>query len=66
MDVVNALMNTLLPVPGYGAIAKISKTGLDPPHNLDSLTNIYCYMDDVITAVHGDMERQQQVFVGTV
>ena len=49
----NNLVHTSIPVLGYEATTKIPKTGPGPPHTLDSLTHIYCYMDDVITAVQG-------------
>ena len=52
-DVVNALVHKSPPVMTYGAIATIHETGPGPPHTLDSLTHIDCYMDDVITAVQG-------------
>ena len=52
-DVVNALVHTSLPVPGYGVIYKIPETVLGLPYTLDSLTHIYCCMDDVVTAVKG-------------
>ena len=47
-DVANALVNTDLPVPSYGAISEIPATGPGPPHTLESLTHIYFYMDDFI------------------
>ena len=50
---VNALVHTLIPVPGFMAIAKIPETGLGPPHTLDSLAHIDRCMDDMITAVQG-------------
>ena len=53
MDTENELVHTLLPVPGYGAIDKIPKTGLGLIHILDSLTHIDCSMYDGITAVQG-------------
>ena len=65
-DVANALVHTSLPVPGYGTIYKIPETGLVPLYTLDSLTHIYFYMDDVITAVQGRLDQQHQVFDGTV
>ena len=65
-DVVNALVDTDLPVPDYGSISKILITGSDPPHTCESLTHIYCYMDDIISAVQGVPERQHQVFGGMV
>ena len=37
-----------------------------PPHALESLNNIDCYMDDVIFAVQGGPEQQHRVFYGTV
>ena len=51
--VANTLVYTDLPVPSYGAISKILATGPGPPHIPESLTNINCYMDDVISAVQG-------------
>ena len=58
-------MHTSLPVPGYRAITNILDTGPGPPHALDCLTHIDCYMDDVITVVQGRPERQRQVFNST-
>ena len=52
-DVDNALVDSELPVPAYGAISKIPSTGPGPPHTPESLTHIYCYMDDVISVVQG-------------
>ena len=63
-DVANALVHAMLPVPGYVAITKTPETGPDLPHTLGSLTHIYCYMDDAITAVQGGPEQQRQVFNG--
>ena len=40
-DMENALVNTDLPVPSYGAIYKITSTGPGTPHTLESLTHIY-------------------------
>ena len=57
-DVSNALVNTDLPVPSYGAISKIPATGPYPPHTPDSLNHIYFYMDDAITAVQGGPDCQ--------
>ena len=51
MDAENALVQTLLPIPGYWAITKIRETGTGPLQTLDSLTHIDCYMDDAITEV---------------
>ena len=62
MNVANTLVYTWLPVPGYGVISKIPDTGPVPPYTLDNLTYIECYMDDVITAVQGGLERQRQAF----
>ena len=59
-------MHKSLLVLGYRDITKILETGLGLTHTLDSFTHIYCYMDDVITAVQGGTERQRQVFDGTV
>ena len=52
-DVANALVHTSLPVTAYGAILEIPETGPGPPHTIDSLTHIYCYMEDVITTMQG-------------
>ena len=52
-DATYALVHTLLPVPAYVSISEIPETGPVPPRTLDSLTHIDCYMDNVITAVHG-------------
>ena len=41
IDVENALVDTDLPVPSYGAIFEIPATGPGPPHTLESLTHIY-------------------------
>ena len=65
-DVPNVLIHTLVPVPGYGAISKIPETGQGPPHTLDILTHIDCYMDDVIISVQVGPEWQRQVFDSTV
>ena len=50
-DVANALMHISIPVPAYGAILAIQETGPFPPHTMDILAHINCYMNDVITAV---------------
>ena len=50
-DVENGLVHMLLPVPGYGSIAKIPETSPVPPHTLDRLAHINCYMNDTITAL---------------
>ena len=47
----NVLAHKYLPVTAYGAIVKIPETGPGPPHTLDILTHIDCYMYDVITVV---------------
>ena len=52
-DVANLLVHKSLPVPAYGTIGTIPETGLGPPHTLDSLTHINCYMDAMVTAVQG-------------
>ena len=39
----------MLPVPAYDVVSTITETGPGPPHTMDSLTHINCYMDDVIT-----------------
>ena len=53
----NDLVDTDLPVPSYGAISEIPETGPGPPHTPESLTHIYCYMDDVISAVQEGQYR---------
>ena len=65
-DVANALVDTDLLVPSYGAISDIPETGLVPPHTPESLLHIYYFMDDVISAVQGVQDCQHQVFDGTV
>ena len=48
-DVANALVDTYLPVPSYGAISDIPETGpRPPPHTSESLTHIDFYTNDVI------------------
>ena len=37
-----------------------------PPTPHESLTDIDCYMDDVISAVQGGLEHQRLVFGGSV
>ena len=64
-DVSNSLVNTELPVPAYDAIAKIPATP-PPPHVRENLTHIDCYMDDIISAVQGEPERQHRFFDGTL
>ena len=66
MDMVNALIHTSLPVPFYGAITNIPETGTGPPHTLDNLTHIDCYMYDVIVSVQGGTEQQRQVFYSSI
>ena len=56
-DVANALVDTDLPVPAYGAISALSATDPGPPHTPDSLTHIDCYMYDVISVVQRGAER---------
>ena len=51
IDVENVLVHKSVPVPTYRAIAAIPETSPGPPYTLDSLTQIYFYMDDVITTV---------------
>ena len=63
-DVANALADADPPVPAYGTISALPAT--EPPHTLESLTHINCYMDDIIYAVQGGAERQHQVFDSTV
>ena len=62
----NALVDTDLPVPSYGAISEISATGTVPPHTPESLTHIDFYMYDVISVVQGGADCQHRVFDGTV
>ena len=61
----NALVDSELPVPSYGAKSKITATGPGPPHNPESLTHIDCYMDDVISVMQGGPDHQHRVFDGT-
>ena len=65
-DVANALVDSELPVPSYGAISEIPSTGPVPPHTRESLNHIDCYMDDVISVVQGGLDRQHRVFDGTI
>ena len=58
---VNDLVHTSLPVPAYSAILAIPETGPGPPHIIDSLTHIDCYISDVITVVHGGPDQQREV-----
>ena len=60
--VVKVLVHTCPPVPAYSTISEIPDTGQDPPHTIDSLTHIDCYMDDVITAAQEGLNRQHKVF----
>ena len=55
-DTDNALFDTDLPVPTYGAISDRQSTGPIPPYIHRSLTHIDCYMDDIISEVQGDPE----------
>ena len=66
IDVANVLAHKLLPVPTYRAIAAIPETIPVPPYTLDSLTQMYFYMDNVITTVLGGAEQQREVFYGMV
>ena len=50
-DVAKTLVHMSLLVVGYGAIAKIPETGPGTIHNMDRLTHIDCYIDDVIKMV---------------
>ena len=63
-DMENALADTDFPLPFYGAISKIPVTRTPPPHTPESLTHIYFYMDDVISAVQGGLYCQHRVFDG--
>ena len=64
--VANTLIHMPIPVPGYKAIVKISKTRPGLTQTLDSLTFIDCYIYDVITAVQGLPDQQRRVFDGIV
>ena len=57
-DVANTLVEADLPVPSYGAIYALPATEQGPPYTLESLSHIYCYMDDIISAVQGGAEQQ--------
>ena len=57
-DVANTLVDTDLLVPSYGAIFDIPVTRPGPPHTPESFTQIYCYMDDVVSAVQSDPNHQ--------
>ena len=61
-DVANALIDTDLPVPAYGAISDLPSTGPVPPHTRRNLAHIDCYLNDIISVVQGGPERQHQVF----
>ena len=50
-DMAKALVDTDLPVLFHSTISVISANRPGPTCNLDNLTHIYCYMDDVISAV---------------
>ena len=63
--VANTIVGTYFPVLAYRAISVLPNTEPIPPKIPDSLTNIYCYMDDVISAVQGGVERQHRVFDST-
>ena len=65
-DVVNALLDTELPVSAYGAIPTIPATGLGSSHTRKSLAHIDCYMYDVISTLQDGPKRQHLVFYGTV
>ena len=65
-DVVNALVDTELPVLAYGDISTIPSTGPPPPPTHDSLTHIDCYMDYIISVVQGGPERQHRFFDGKI
>ena len=49
----NALVDTDLPMSAYGDISTLPVTEPGPPHTLESLTHIDCYMDDFIYALQG-------------
>ena len=63
IDVANTLIYT---VPPYGEISNIPATVLGPPNTPESLTHIYCNMDNVILAVQWGPDCQHQFFGGTV
>ena len=68
-DVANALVDTDLPLPSYGAISEIPSTvppPPSPPNTNESLTHMYCYIDNVISAVQVGPDIQHRVFGGTV
>ena len=65
IDVANALVDTNLPVHSYSAISKILATGPGPHRIPESLTHIYFYMGDTISAVQEVPYRQHQLFYGT-
>ena len=46
-NIVNALVNTLLLVPGCRTISNFHETSSVPPHTLNNLTHIDCYMNVV-------------------
>ena len=47
--VANTLVNTDLPVPAYGDISALPSTDPVLPYTPDILTDIDCYMGDVIS-----------------
>ena len=47
-DMTKTLVDTDLLVRPYGAISEIPSTGPGPLHNPESLTHIYCYIDNII------------------
>ena len=57
-DVVNAMVGTDILVLSYSAISEIPETVPPPPHTLDNLTHIDCYMDEFISAVQGGLYFQ--------
>ena len=63
---VNSIVNTLLIILQYSVIANIPKKEQFPLNTLDSLTQIYFYMYEVITAVQVGSERQCQLSDGTI
>ena len=64
--VAETLVDTDLPFPSYFTIAKIPGTRTGAPHAQESLIYIYCYMDDIISAVQGRLKRQHQFFDSNV
>ena len=58
----NALVDTDLPFPSYGAISDSPETRTVPAHTPESLIHIYFYIYDVISVVQGGLDRQDRFF----